>query len=56
MATHQSIASSASVRPPAPLLAESERHLLRVFRRLSEAERKHLLTELRALTRKERVA
>jgi hypothetical protein len=53
MATRQSIASRASVRTPAPLLAESERHLLRTFRRLNEADRRLLLTELRALTCRE---
>jgi AraC-like DNA-binding protein len=50
MATRQSIASRASVRTPAPLLAESERHLLRTFRRLTETERLQLLLQLRALS------
>lgn len=50
MATHQSIASRAPLRTPAPVLAESERHLLRVYRRLDDAKRKHLLAELRLLT------
>ena len=50
MATRQSIASRASARAPAPSLAESERHLLRVYRRLDEARRRHLLAELRNLT------